>query len=172
LLLQQSVPIAPDQTAANLFEVLAEAGAPLLVQTLAGLEDGSVRPQAQDHSQATLAPILTREDGRMDFSRTAPDLLNRWRGFQPWPGAFTEYEGKKLIIHRMQVADVGSFVLPAAAEPGSVHIEDHRLFAACAAGSWLELLEVQLEGKKRITVADFLRGATLAASARLGAPAQ
>lgn len=172
MLLQQSIPIEPDQTAADLFEILAEAGAPLLVQTLAGLADGSVRPRPQDHSLATLAPILTREDGRMDFSRTATDLLNRWRGFQPWPGAFTEFEAKKLIVHRMQVAESVVSALPSAAAPGSVHIEDHRLFVACAANTWLELLEVQLEGKKRISVADFLRGATLAASARLGAPAQ
>jgi len=172
ILLQQTVPIGADQTAADLFEVLAEAGAPLLVQTLAGLADGSVRPQPQDHSQATLAPILTREDGRMDFARTATDLFNRWRGFQPWPGAFTEFESKKLIVHRMQVVEAGPSGFPSAAAPGSVHLEDHRLFVACAAGSWLELLEVQLEGKKRISVADFLRGNPLAASARLGAPAQ
>ena len=172
ILLQQTVPIEPDQTAADLFDVLAGAGAPLLVQTLAGLADGSVRPQPQDHSQASLAPILTREDGRMDFARAAIDILNRWRGFQPWPGAFTEFEGKKLIVHRMQVAEAGSFALPPAAEPGSVYLENHRLLVACGDFSWLELLDVQLEGKKRISVAEFLRGNPLAASARLGAPAQ
>jgi len=171
VLLQQTVPIGPEQTAADLFEVLAEAGAPLLVHTLAGLADGSVRPQPQDHSLATLAPILTREDGRMDFSRAAADLLNRWRGFQPWPGAFTELDSKKVIVHRMGTVDA-TLCDPPAAEPGLIHVQDHRLFVACAANTWLELLEVQLEGKKRITAADFLRGTVIPAHARLGAPPQ
>jgi len=172
MLLQQSVPIGPDQTAADLFEILAEAGAPLLVRTLAGLEDGSVQPQQQDHAQATLAPILTREDGRMDFSRTATELRNRWRGFQPWPGAFTYLDGKKLIVHRMDVVDASAFAVPQAAEPGLIHVDNHRLFVACAAGTWLELLEVQLEGKKRIAAAEFLRGNPITAPARLGALTQ
>jgi methionyl-tRNA formyltransferase len=172
MLLQQSVPIGPDQTAADLFEILAEAGAPLLVQTLTGLEDGSVQPQQQDHAQATLAPILTREDGRMDFSRTAIELMNRWRGFQPWPGAFTELDGKKLIVHRMDVVDASAFAARQAAEPGLIQVDNHRLFVACAAGTWLELLEVQLEGKKRIAAAEFLRGNPITAPARLGALTQ
>jgi methionyl-tRNA formyltransferase len=172
MLLQQSVPISPDQTAADLFEILAEAGAPLLAQTLAGLEDGSIQPQQQDHALATLAPILTREDGRMDFSRTATELRNRWRGFQPWPGAFTELDGKKLIVHWMDVVDASAFAMPQGAEPSLVHVENHRLFVACAADTWLELLEVQLEGKKRIAAAEFLRGNPIAAPARLGALAQ
>lgn len=168
ILLQQTVPIAPEQTAADLFEVLAREGSPLLVKTLAGLAEGSIVAQPQDHSQATLAPLLDREDGRMDFSsRTATDLLNRWRGFQPWPGAFTTLDGKKLIVHRMSCAN-SSAVTKTGLEPASIHIEDHRLFVACAQNTWLELIEIQLEGKKRITAAEFLRGTQLAANARLG----
>jgi methionyl-tRNA formyltransferase len=164
ILLQRERMIAPEENAVDLFTVLAEAGAPLLVETLAGLEQGSILLRTQDHALATLAPILTREDGRMDFTaRTATELLNRWRGFQPWPGAFTQLEGKKLIVHGMRVASS----LNAAAQPGQIQIEDHCLFAACAQNTWLEFTEIQLEGKKRMAAAEFLRGTKLAAT-RLG----
>ena len=116
--------------------------------------------------------MLTREDGRMDFAaHTADELKNRWRGFQPWPGAFTALGGKKLIVHRMNVARGCCLfrVFRPRPIPGRIHVEDHRLFVACAQDSWLELTEVQLEGKKRITVGDFLRGNALADGARLGA---
>jgi methionyl-tRNA formyltransferase len=166
ILLQEELAIAPEQNAADLFTVLAEAGAPLVLATLEGLEHASIQPRAQDHTRATLAPILTREDGRMDFSaRTAADLHHHWRGFQPWPGAFTQIDGKKLIVHQMSVADATS--LPTA-EPGQIHVLDHRLFVACAQQSWLELVEIQLEGKKRLAVADFLRGSALPDATRLG----
>ena len=166
ILLQQQLPIAPEQTAADLFDVLANAGAPLMVETLAGLADGSIHPQPQDHSLATLAPLLDREDGRMDFAaHTAAELKNRWRGFQPWPGAFTSLDGRKLIVHRMDVAEPASGT---SAAPGEIRIEDHRLFVACARGTRLELTELQLEGKKRLGAAEFLRGLQLAHGARLG----
>ena len=155
ILLQQRLEIAPEQTATDLFEVLAVQGAPLVVETLAGLDAGAIQPKAQEHAKATLAPILEREDGRMDFAaRTAAELWNRWRGFQPWPGAFASLDGKKLIAHRVRVADE----VREDAEAGAVLVKGGRLFVACARGSWLELLEVQLEGKKRVEAADFLRG--------------
>ena len=150
MLLAQVVPIAPEETAEDLFESLADKGAGLMLQTLTGLEDGSVTPVAQDHACATLAPILTREDGRMDFARTATESLNRWRGFQPWPGAFTTLRGKKLIVHRMAVAEMSC-------PQGELCVEHDRLFAGCAE-STLELLEVQMEGKKRMPANEFLRG--------------
>ena len=148
MLLAEKVPIALEETAADLFESLAAVGAPLLVKTLAGLEDGTVIPVEQDHAAATLAPILTREDGRMDFSRTAAENVNRWRGFQPWPGAFTELRGKKLIVHKMAVADA------ALNEPGKILIENGRFLVGCRE-SWLWLQEVQMEGKKRSTGDEF-----------------
>jgi methionyl-tRNA formyltransferase len=169
ILLQQTVEIAPDQTAADLFDLLAHAGAPLVVETLVGLAAGTIKPQAQNHEGATFAPLLNREDGRMDFAaRTAHELYNRWRGFQPWPGAFTTLEGKKLIVHRMAATGGSSVSTLGLAEPGRIHVEDHRLFAACAGETWLELIEVQLEGKKRLGAAEFLRGTPLAENARLG----
>jgi methionyl-tRNA formyltransferase len=164
ILLQREIVIHPEQNAANMFEVLSVAGAPLVVETLAGLAEGRIRPRPQDHALATLAPLLNREDGRMEFdARTATELWNRWRGFQPWPGAFTMRGGKKLIVHRLQVAErLG------VAAPGDVHVEDHRLLVACAGSSWLELFELQLEGRKRLSAAEFLRGTALPAVARLG----
>jgi methionyl-tRNA formyltransferase len=173
ILLQQTQEIAPEQTAADLFDLLAESGAPLVVKTLAGLADGSIRPQPQNHTQASLAPMLDREDGRMDFAaRAAIELKNRWRGFQPWPGAFTTLDEKKLIVHRMNLADASTFATPASTLPGQIYVENHRLFVACAEGSWLELIEVQLEGKKRLAASEFLRGSVLADGTRLGSAAQ
>jgi methionyl-tRNA formyltransferase len=169
ILLQQTLEIAPEETAVELFDRLARAGAPLVVETLAGLAAGTIHPEPQNHAFATFAPILDREDGRMDFAaRTAAELYNRWRGFQPWPGAFTTLGGKKLIVHRLKVAEAWGVRAPQIAQPGRLHCEDHRLFAACAEETWLELTEVQMEGKKRLAAAEFLRGTPLAADARLG----
>jgi methionyl-tRNA formyltransferase len=173
ILLQRALAIGTEQTAVQLFDLLAEGGAPLVVKTLAGLDDGSIQPKPQNHAGATLAPLLTREDGRMDFAaHTATELKNRWRGFQPWPGAFTTLDGKKLIVHRLSIAEPLNPLAPASADPGLIHVESHRLFIACAENTWLELLEVQLEGKKRMTAAEFLRGNALAHGARLGTQAQ
>jgi methionyl-tRNA formyltransferase len=173
ILLQETMAIAPEQTAVELFDLLAESGAPLVVETLVGLSEGSIQPQPQNHAGATLAPLLTREDGRMDFvARTAAEHKNRWRGFQPWPGAFTALDGKKLIVHGMEVVEASSFTLPTDFDHGRIHVEGHRLFVACAGKSWLELTEVQLEGKKRLTAAEFLRGNALLDGKRLGAAAQ
>ena len=169
ILLQQTMEIAPDQTSVDLFPLLARAGAPLVVETLAGLANGSIHPQPQSHEVATFAPILNREDGRIDFAtRTAHEIYNRWRGFQPWPGAFTALNGKKLIVHRMSITRGSYAEALGFAEPGWIVVESHRLLAACAENTWLEFLEVQLEGKKRMTTDEFLRGNPLPADARLG----
>jgi methionyl-tRNA formyltransferase len=170
ILLQQAMDIDSGETATGLFERLAVSGAPLVVETLSGLENRSITPRPQDDSHATLAPLLTREDGRMDFAaRTAQELKNRWRGFQPWPGAFTALEGKKLIVHDMDIAlgvDIGASGIP---EPARILIEnDERLLVACAGNTWLDLIEVQLEGKKRMKADEFLRGQLLATGMRLG----
>jgi methionyl-tRNA formyltransferase len=173
ILLQQTVEIAPEQTAMELFEVLAKAGAPLVVETLAGLAAGTIHAQPQNHSFATFAPLLEREDGRMEFaSRTAHELKDRWRGFQPWPGAFTTLDGKKLIVHRMGVATAPERAVPAFKEPGQIHIDNQRLLVRCAGDTWIELLEVQLEGKRRLPAAEFLRGNPLDAGTRLGTQVQ
>ena len=169
ILLQQTIEIRPEQTAADLFPIIASAGAPLVVETLDGVANGTVHPQPQNHEGATYAPLLDREDGRMDFAaRTATELYNRWRGFQPWPGAFTALNGKKLIVHRMAIAHESYAARLGFAEPGWILVENDRLLAACAENTWLEFLELQLEGKKRLEADEFLRGNPLAADARLG----
>jgi methionyl-tRNA formyltransferase len=164
VLLQREMVIAPDQTSADVFPILASMGADLMLETLEGLHAGAITPRKQNDVLATLAPILTREDGRIDFTQPASAIYNRWRGFQPWPGAWTMLQGKKLTIQRMMPSEAGS--IPA--EPSQIHIEGDRLFAACGGGTWIECIEVQLEGKKRMMVADFLRGHPIQSGTRLG----
>lgn len=161
ILLQQEMPILPDDTAETLAPRLADMGADLLVETLSGLQSGTLHPRKQDNSQATLAPILKKEDGLMDFSRTAQEIVNRLRGFQPWPGAYTKFRGKNLQILKAQPARdrVAMTELKAMGD---------RLLVGCAQGSSLELLELQLEGKKRTTARDFIHGYQLKDPGKLG----
>jgi methionyl-tRNA formyltransferase len=169
ILLQQTVEIGPEQTAVDLFDVLARKGAPLMVETLEGLASGAIKPQPQSEQGASHAPMLGRDDGRIDFAkRAAHETYNRWRGFQSWPGAFTNLDGKKFIAHRMALTDGAKIGAPPGAQPGQVHIHEHRMFAACAGDTWIELIEVQLEGKKRMSAADFLRGLPHRSISRLG----
>lgn len=162
MLLAQVCPIGQEETALDVYGCLAPVGAELMVRTLRGLECGDIVPQVQDHAMATLAPILTREDGWMDFSRTAQQIYDRWRGFQPWPGAHTLFRGKKLIAHLLCAA-VGR-VLP----EGMLMVDGEKLFVGCGGGSVVELREVQVEGKKRMPVSEFLRGYQVRNGERLG----
>jgi methionyl-tRNA formyltransferase len=164
ILLQRELPIEPDQTADQLFPLLAASGASLMLETLAGLESGSIKPVRQDDAAASLAPILQREDALVDFNRTAGEIYNRWRGFQPWPGAYTFFRGKKLTLHRLRPAPS----MAVESQPGELALDKDRLFVAAGAATWLELLEIQLEGKKRLPAADFLRGAAPHPHERLG----
>jgi methionyl-tRNA formyltransferase len=151
ILQQHELAIAPDDTAETLAPRLAAIGADLMVETLSGLQAGSIRSRPQDNSQASLAPILKKEDGLVDFSRAATEIFNRIRGFQPWPGAYTKFRGKTLqIIHARPATD--------AVPPAELRADSDRLLVGCAHNTALELLEVQLEGKKRTTAADFIRG--------------
>ncbi len=165
ILLQREMALAPSMTATDVFPLLAEMGADLMMETLRELDAGRITPRKQDEAKATLAPILTREDGRMDFSRSAMTLYNRWRGFQPWPGAWTLLGGKKLSVHRMLPTEVrGARPRP----PGEMLLDEGTMFAACGEGSWLELVEVQPEGKRRMTAGEFLRGHAVESGTRLG----
>lgn len=165
LLLQDRVPILPDRTSVELFPLLAESGARLMLETLSGLEANSVQARPQDHRLATLAPILQREDGRIDWNRPAQEIYNRWRGFQPWPGAFTSLRGKKLTIHGMRPQENASFNERV---PGTLLRDQNRLLIACGDASWLEVLEMQMEGKRRIPAKDFLNGISFMPAERLG----
>jgi len=103
MLLAAVCPVGQEETAVDVYGCLAPLGAELMVETLKRLEAGTICPEVQDHSLATLAPILKREDGLVDFSRTAKQIYDRWRGFQPWPGAHTTLRGKKLIVSKMRI---------------------------------------------------------------------
>jgi methionyl-tRNA formyltransferase len=162
ILLQQEIPITPDVTAERLAPSLAAVGADLTVQTLRGLQTGATHPRPQDNAQATLAPILKKEDGLIDFSRTAAEILNRLRGFQPWPGAYTNFRGMNLQIR--QAAALNRRV-----PRSELKVEGGQLLVGCADSTALELLELQLEGKKRTSVPDFLRGYRPLPGEKLGA---
>jgi methionyl-tRNA formyltransferase len=162
MLLAQVVPIGQEETAVDVYGCLAPVGAKLMVKTLHHLEAGLIFPEVQDHSLATLAPILTREDGRIDFSRTAKQIHDRWRGFQPWPGAHTMLRGKKLIVQKMHVRH------GADGEAGVLVVQGDELAVGCGEGTMLGLDEVQMEGKRRMSAGEFLRGYQVRSGERLG----
>jgi len=163
ILLQRETEIGPEETAIELRERLAAMGAQLLVETLEGLLAGTVVPRPQDHAQATLAPRLRKEDGRIDWNWTAREIANRVRAFQPWPGAYTWLRGKLLHIWRARAQDASG-----SGPPGSLHAQADRLWVSCGSGSALEILELQLEGRKRMPATDFLRGLRLGENELVG----
>jgi len=159
ILMQRELPILREDTAETLAPRLATIGAALMVETLRGLENGQVHPRPQDHSQATLAPILKKEDGRMDFARPASELFNRLRGFRPWPGAFTTFRTKTLQVHTAEPWQaVGPSQTPLQLAPGAIAVQGPRLLVGCGQGTALELDEVQIEGKRRMTAQQFING--------------
>lgn len=162
ILLQKEMPTASEDTAVTVAPRLAAIGADLMVQTLDGLAAGTIVPKPQDHSRATLAPILKREDGLIDFSRPADVILNRLRGFQPWPGAYTFFRGKKLAVLEAKASEESK------ASPGSIDVKGGRMLVGCGQGTALELLSIQLEGKKATSGAEFVRGYRITSSEGLG----
>ena len=152
MLLKRETPIGLDETAEQLSERLAPVGAALLIETLKGLTDGSIIPEPQNEDKVTLAPILKREDGEIDWSLTAPRIYDRLRGFTPWPGIYTYFRGRRLRIHRARPLDKSG---PA---PGRVSTSECRLRVGCGGSSVLAVDEVQPEGKRRIDASDFVRG--------------
>ena len=151
ILLQKEMAIAAEDTSVTLAPRVAAIGAELMMETLRRLQSGSLPPQKQEDSQATLAPVLKKEDGRIDFSRSGEQIYNRFRGFQPWPGAFTTFRGRGLNITAMRPA---SDKIP----PAQLLVNGEQLSVGCGGGSAIELLEVQPEGKKRISAKDFVHG--------------
>ena len=163
MLLKAELPISPDDTSVTLSPRLSALGAHLLVETLQRLEAGKLEATPQDHSQASLAPILKKEDGLIDFTRTASDIHNRLRGFQPWPGAFTIFRDKQFAIHAARPANQSNLA------PGELAATGDSLLVGCGNHTALELLEVQPEGKKRMAARDFANGYRPQAGERLGA---
>ena len=163
ILMQRELPILRDDTSETLAPKLADVGAELMIGTLRGLETGDVRPVPQNHSLSSLAPILKKEDGRMDFERSASELVNRLRGFRSWPGAFTAFRSKSLHVHSAQKAEHKAGLLP-----GAVSVEDARFLVGCGQGTVLELTEIQMEGKRRMTAREFINGYRPQSGERLG----
>jgi methionyl-tRNA formyltransferase len=162
MLLAREVAIGAEETAVDLFHKLAAVGAELMVETLAGLAAGTLSGRKQDEAQATLAPILTREDGAIDFARTARQIYDRWRGFQPWPGAYTRLRGKNLIVHRMRVGAESGI------EAGVLRVVGDEMAAGCGGRGSVLFDQVQMEGKRRMSAAEFLRGFQVKSGERLG----
>jgi len=154
--------IGPDETAPELSARLAIAGADLAVRTLAALANGTAHLEPQDNSRATLAPILKKEDGRIDWNHPARNIHNLIRGFQPWPGAHTLFRGQSLHLWRSRLAP-RTWSLP----PGAL-VHESGVFALCGDGASLELIEVQLEGRKKMSAEVFANGHRLTNTDLLG----
>jgi methionyl-tRNA formyltransferase len=154
--------IGPNETAAELTPRLAEIGANLLVETLARLESGDITPIKQNNDEATLAPILKREDGQVDWTRTATEIYNRQRGFTPFPGCYTFFGDQRIELTGISVESDATD-----AAPGTVVEMQKRHFdVACGKGTRLRITEVQPAGKRIMLVKDFLNGAKLAVGAQ------
>jgi methionyl-tRNA formyltransferase len=163
ILLQQELAIASDDTAQTYGRRLAVAGAELMVNTLRGLIAGSITPLPQDVSQASLAPILKKEDGQINFTRTAKQIYDRLRGFQPWPGGYTRFRGTQVKV--LAAAPSSSVTT---LSPGELEPSQGKLLVGCGSGTVLEVTELQSEGKKRMSARDFTNGFRLQRRERFG----
>ena len=159
MLLKWETEIGPDEDAVELGARLARGGAKLLADTLDRLPE--IVPEPQEESQASWAPVLKREDGKIDWTRPAFDIVNRIRGFQPWPGGYSFLRGQRLQIWRARAGDLKTLA------PGALATSGRQLYAGCGSGS-IELLEVQLEGKRRMPAAVFSNGFPLRGDEVLG----
>lgn len=162
IMLKRSLAIGAGETAPELSARLAPLGAELLIEAIGHIAHGTAHWEKQDEAQATYAPILKKEDGVIDWRRTATDIYNRMRGFSPWPGAYTRFRGQQLSI--TAATPVKSAVLA----PGFLQRDKRRLLAGCGGGTVLELLEVQPAGKKRMCAEAFLNGYQIAENEKLG----
>jgi methionyl-tRNA formyltransferase len=156
-LLQQEIEIAPAETAPELAARMSELGAPLMAETLRKLSTGDVIPRLQNNDAATYAPLLKKEDGRIDWNRSAHDIYNRMRGFSPWPGAFTSFRAKTCHI----TAEPFSLRTMTGSPPGTLLAEADQILIACGHATLLRLLSVKAEGRKQVSAVEFARGVRL-----------
>jgi methionyl-tRNA formyltransferase len=172
MLLRFETEIGPDETAPELYGRLSEAGAPLVAETLRGLDAGTITPVPQDNSQATFAPPLKKEEGRIDWSQSAQHIYNQIRGLQPWPGAFSSFRGKNCAIWGRPIpppkAGVQVSHAKGLASPGEILKADGKVVVSCGAGTVMLLEFIQLEGRKRVTALEFANGARLSPGDRFG----
>jgi methionyl-tRNA formyltransferase len=173
-LLNHDAGIGTDITAPQLTFLLSEWGAPLVVETLQGLDRAGITPVPQDHSQATFAPPLKKEDGRIDWSLNSEKIYNRIRGLQPWPGAFTSFLGKRCNIWGAPLSaegfklDLNSSRGNDTQTNGTIVTLGSEVVVRCGDLTWLQLEFVQLEGRRRVSPQEFARGAQLTSGERFG----
>jgi methionyl-tRNA formyltransferase len=171
ILLQKEMEIGPAETAHELAARMSELGAQLMAETLRGLAAGTMVPRPQPHEHASSAPILKKEDGRIDWSRTAQEIFNRIRGFAPWPGAYTSFRGQTCHIWGKPASnDLGEQHPPQgnAATPGSLLVQQNAVMVRCGGATYLRVLSVKLEGRKQVSAAEFVNGAHLFSGEHFG----
>jgi methionyl-tRNA formyltransferase len=166
IVLREGISIGADETAPELAARMALAGAPLLLESLRILEAGDFAPEPQDSARATVAPMLKKEDGRIDWSLTAAQIYNRMRAFAFWPGAYTALRGQTWQVWGRPAADA----LAASTEaPGTIESSSSAVYVVCGHGTILELESAQGEGRKRVAARDFVNGMHLTPGERFGA---
>ncbi len=171
ILLQREIEIGAKETAPELAARMSESGAPLMAETLCGLAAGSIAPKPQNHAEASYAPMLKKEDGRIDWKRPAIEIYNRMRGFAPWPGAYTTFRGRTCQIWAEPVSKAGLVGMPSGVggdAPGTLLGEENGLFVGCGDATVLCVSIVKLEGRKRVKATDFANGARLKSGERFG----
>ena len=174
ILLQKEMKIASNEHTPELATRMAEAGAPLMAETLRGVAAGSVQPRPQSNDQATYAPLLTKEDGRIDWARSADEIYNRMRAFTPWPGTFTTFRGRTVHLFGEPVSSKIGGEQPARPSsaappvPGVLRSNRQGLFVACGGATELRVLSVKREGGKSVNAMEFLHGVRLTKGERFG----
>ncbi len=171
LLLQREIEIGAKETAPELAARLAESGAPLMAETLRELAAGTIAPKAQNHAEASYAPMLKKADGRIDWKHRAIEIYNRMRGFAPWPGAYSTFRGKTCHVWGEPVSKEEGVDVPSdaiAAAPGTLSGGQHELLVTCGDATVLRIRVVKLEGRKAVQATDFANGARLKSGERFG----
>ena len=174
MLLQEEMEIGLRETAPELAARMSEFGGPVMVETLRGLAAGMIVPRPQTNENASSAPMLKKEDGRIDWSRSAQEIFRRIRGFAPWPGAYTSFRGQSCHIWGEPASnDLGDFGgqrrhSSEGATPGSVVVQGNAVAVQCGGATYLRLTGVKREGRKQVSAAEFVNGAHLRAGEHFG----
>jgi methionyl-tRNA formyltransferase len=175
MLLQTEMAIGPRETTPELAARMAEAGAPLMTDTLRGIGAGTLASRAQNHAEATYAPLLNKEDGRIDWGRPAKEIYNRMRGLTPWPGAYTTFRGRTCHLVGEPVSNdlreagsQGAASLREGSPPGTIRFTGHELVVSCGGATELRVLSVKQEGGKKVNALEFASGARLTEGERFG----
>ena len=162
---QREMEIRPDETAPELMARMSEIGAAMIIDTLLKLDCGELQPRAQDNSQASYAPAIKKEEGLIDWRKSAAEIYYGVRAFEPWPGAYTRFRGKLCHIWGKPSAEI-SLEAGASTECGKIVQHGRTLAIVCGGNSFLDLEAVRPEGRKRVTALEFANGARLAADDR------